>query len=98
MLLLSWAAADQSQLLLQELIAQSQSAGDCGDVSKEDAGGEEKALTVVLKASHMSLVDASHTTVVTDLTWLPNMSFTRDGRPPTATKVALNFFPALTAA
>ena len=44
-------------------------------------------MTAVVKGSHLSLVDASHTTCVTDLQWLPGMSFTRDGRPPTATKV-----------
>lgn len=44
-------------------------------------------MTAVVKGSHLSLVDASHTTCVTDLQWLPGMSFTRDGRPPTAPKV-----------
>lgn len=45
-------------------------------------------MTAVVKGSHMSLVDASHTTCVTDLHWLPGMAFTRDGRPPTASRVA----------
>ena len=52
-------------------------------------GTEEKGMTAVVKGSHMSLVDASHTTCVTDLHWLPGMAFTRDGRPPTATRVSL---------
>ena len=50
-------------------------------------------MTAVVKGSHMSLVDASHTTCVTDLHWLPGMAFTRDGRPPTATRVGcFSFF------
>ncbi len=71
----------------QERIAQSRPAGEEGKGSKEDAGSEERGMTAVVKGSHLSLVDASHTTCVTDLQWLPGMSFTRDGRPPTATKV-----------
>ena len=72
---------------MQERIAQSRPAGEEGKGSKEDAGSEERGMTAVVKGSHLSLVDASHTTCVTDLQWLPGMSFTRDGRPPTATKV-----------
>jgi len=72
---------------LQERIAQSRPAGEEGKGSKEDAGSEDRGMSAVVKGSHLSLVDASHTTCVTDLQWLPGMSFTRDGRPPTATKV-----------
>ena len=74
---------------VQERIAQSRPAGEEGRSSKEDVGGEEKGMTAVVKGSHMSLVDASHTSCVTDLQWLPGMAFTRDGRPPTATRVNL---------
>ena len=83
----SHAAANPVGTNLQERIAQSRPAGEEGKASKEDAGSEERGMTAVVKGSHLSLVDASHTTCVTDLQWLPGMSFTRDGRPPTATKV-----------
>lgn len=73
--------------VLQERIAQSRPAGVEGRASKDEVGAEEKGMTAVVKGSHMSLVDASHTTCVTDLHWLPGMAFTRDGRPPTATRV-----------
>lgn len=72
---------------LQERIAQSRPAGAEGRASKDEAGAEERGMTAVVKGSHMSLVDASHTTCVTDLHWLPGMAFTRDGRPPTASRV-----------
>ena len=76
---------------MQERIAQSRPAGEEGKGGKEDAGSEERGMTAVVKGSHLSLVDASHTTCVTDLQWLPGMSFTRDGRPPTATRVGSPF-------
>lgn len=79
--------AHGSVAVLQERIAQSRPAGAEGRASKDEAGPEEKGMTAVVKGSHMSLVDASHTTCVTDLHWLPGMAFTRDGRPPTATRV-----------
>ncbi|KAL0054665.1 hypothetical protein WJX82_000717 [Trebouxia sp. C0006] len=83
--IIMWDTASQ-----EERIAQSRPAGEEGKASKEDAGSEERGMTAVVKGSHLSLVDASHTTCVTDLQWLPGMSFTRDGRPPTATKAAEN--------
>lgn len=70
---------------MQERIAQAQRAGEEDKPKQED--GQERGSTAVVKASHLSLVDASHTTAVTDLQWLPGLAFTRDGRPPTATKV-----------
>lgn len=78
----------RGSLALQERIAHSRPAGGEARSSKDEVGGEEKGMTAVVKGSHMSLVDASHTTCVTDLHWLPGMAFTRDGRPPTATRVA----------
>lgn len=70
---------------MQERIAQAQHAGEEERPRQED--GEERGSTAVVKPSHLSLVDASHTTAVTDLQWLPGLAFTRDGRPPTASKV-----------
>lgn len=67
---------------VQERIAQAQ---PLADARQEE--GEERGSSAVVKPSHLSLVDASHTTAVTDLQWLPGMAFARDGRPPTATKV-----------
>lgn len=79
-------------MLPQERVAQSRGSGAERRGSKEEAGGEDTGLTAVVKGSHLSLVEASHTTCVTDLHWLPNMHFTRDGRPPTATKVCCQIF------
>ena len=80
--------------ILQERIAQSRAGGGESRSSKDEVGGEEKGMTAVVKGSHMSLVDASHTTCVTDLHWLPGMAFTRDGRPPTATRVGCSSPPS----
>lgn len=71
---------------VQERIAQAQHTGG-EDRPRQEDGGEERGSSAVVKATHLSLVDASHTTAVTDLQWLPGLAFTRDGRPPTATKV-----------
>ena len=74
--------------MVQERIAQSRPAGREARSSKDEVSSEDKGMNAVVKGSHMSLVDASHTTCVTDLHWLPGMAFTRDGRPPTATRVS----------
>ena len=72
---------------MQERIAQAQHTGDEDRPKQGDGGSEERGSSAVVKATHLSLVDASHTTAVTDLQWLPGLAFARDGRPPTATKV-----------
>eukprot|EP00891_Asterochloris_glomerata_P001605 jgi/Astpho2/1605/e_gw1.00028.2.1_t len=60
----------------------------------------DRAAIPVVRHQHLSLVDASHHSSVTDLQWLPGMAITGKGRPPTAKGRAMrecNFF-ATTAA
>ena len=44
----------------------------------------DRAVIPVVRHQHLSLVDASHHSSVTDLQWLPGMAITGKGRPPTA--------------
>ena len=44
----------------------------------------DRAAIPVVRHQHLSLVDASHHSSVTDLQWLPGMAITGKGRPPTA--------------
>jgi len=48
-------------------------------VKKED-GKEEETTVPVIKAAYVSAPDASHKTLVTDLTWLQGIDITRDGK------------------
>ena len=46
---------------------------------KED-GADEEASVAVIRAAYTSAPDTSHKTLVTDLSWLPGLEVTRDGR------------------